>query len=102
MAATRAAQLRFILSELALAISFCRSASLLSGAPVLRMLLHAREALLHSAQFLKAFQGSDRERKQLAAETQILRAALQQARSASTFRGWMAPDWPDQLAHSVS
>ena len=95
VAATRAAHLRFILSELALAITFCRSASLLSGAPVLRMLLHAREALDHSAQFLRAFQGDDRERKRLAAETQALRAALQEARSSSTFRAWMTEPAPE-------
>ena len=100
---TRTAQLRFILSEVALAMTVCRSASLLSGAPVLRMLLHARNALIHSTQFLRSFKGDDRERKRLAAETRALRTALQRARSTPAFRAWISPPiGPNQPTPSAS
>lgn len=56
----RAAQLRFVLAELALALTLCRSASLLSGAHVQRMLLRARKVLFHSTNFLESFDGDDR------------------------------------------
>src|SRR5215471_3000668 len=50
--AARAAQLRFMLAELALALTFCRSASLLPDTPVGSVLLNARKALEHSISFL--------------------------------------------------
>jgi hypothetical protein len=75
--AARAAQLRFVLAELALALTLCRSASLLSGAHVQCMLLHARKVLLHSTNFLEFFDGDDREWDGIASRTQALGAALQ-------------------------
>jgi len=76
--ATRAAQLRFVLAALALALTLCRSASLLPGAPVQRMILHARKALYHSTNFLKFFNGDNHELEGIASRTQELNAALQQ------------------------
>jgi len=76
--AARAAQLRYVLAELALALTLCRSASLLSGAPVQRMLFHARKVLYHSTNFLRSFEGDDREVQSIASRTQALNAALQQ------------------------
>ena len=76
--AARAAQLRFVLAELALALTLCRSASLFPGAPVPRILMHARKALCHSTNFLQFFGGDDREVEGIASRTQALGAALQQ------------------------
>ncbi len=75
---TRAAQLRFVLSELALALTFCRTAAGLSGAPVLRVLLQAREALRHSAQFLKSFNGSYQDMEQVAASAETVKVAYEE------------------------
>jgi len=76
--AARAAQLRFVLAELALALTLCRSASFLSGEPVSRMLLHARKALYHSSNFLESFDGDDPELEGIAGRNLALNEALQQ------------------------
>src|SRR5215469_3729718 len=68
----RAAQLRFVLSELALALTFCRCASLYSSGPIPRMLLNARTALNHSRQFLKFFDGDVQDLEGLASEAATL------------------------------
>ena len=78
----RAAQLRFVLSELALALTFCRSASFLSGGgPTLRILLKARTALNHSRQFITYFDGDAEDLEGIASETATLDTALQQVTS---------------------
>lgn len=68
----RAAQLRFVLAELALALTFCRTASNLSRRPMLRGTLQARKALRHSADFLKNFSGHDPELAEIASRIEIL------------------------------
>ena len=73
----RAAQLRFVLSELALALTFCRSASLLSSSPTLRILLNARTALNHSRQFLTFFDGDVHDLEGVAERTEVLNSALE-------------------------
>jgi len=50
--ASRAAQLRFVLAEISLALNFCRSASLLSSPAVSRALLNAQKALDHAARMV--------------------------------------------------
>jgi len=73
----RAAQLRFVLSELALALTFCRSASILSGGPTLRILLNARTALNHSRQFITYFDGNVQDLEGVAERTEVLSSALE-------------------------
>lgn len=55
----RAAQLRFVLAELALAITFCRAAPTVSKGPMLCMLSYARQAIRHAANFLIKNSGAD-------------------------------------------
>lgn len=75
--AARHAQLRFVLAELALALTFCQCASSLSGLPMLRMFLHADKALHHARQFLTQFDGGDPgELNRIASQTAELAAAL--------------------------
>lgn len=74
----REGQFRFVLAQLALALTSCLSAPLLSGAPMRRMLLHAREVLYHSTSFLELFEGDDREQLTISSRIQALDAALQE------------------------
>src|SRR5215470_7303645 len=73
----RTAQLRFVLSELALALTFCRSTCFLSGGTNLRILLNARTALNHSRQFITYFDGDAEDLEGIASETATLDTALQ-------------------------
>ena len=54
---THAAQLRFVLSQLAFAITLCRTVSLMSEAGSPRMLENAHKALHNTRRFLKLFDG---------------------------------------------
>lgn len=73
----RATQFRFVLAELALAITFCHAASGLSRGPVLRGLLQARKALQNSAEFLQKFRGEDPEIAEVASRAETLEASIQ-------------------------
>ncbi|HKW65179.1 MAG TPA: hypothetical protein VJN89_21675 [Candidatus Acidoferrum sp.] len=73
---TRATQLRFVLAGLTLALTFCRSASLLSN-PSRRALLNARETFHHASRFLNLHGAESRELQEIAARTRTLDAALQ-------------------------
>jgi hypothetical protein len=75
--ATQEAQLRFLAGELSLALTFCRSASLIPGPGRRRALLNARKALEHSRQFMSSFDGDLHELKAIASRTEALRTALQ-------------------------
>lgn len=75
---TQAAQLRFLAGELSLALTFCRSASLVPGPARRRALLNARKALEHSRQFMCSFDGDLRELKAIATRADALNAALRQ------------------------
>lgn len=92
-----AAQLRFVLAELALALTFCRTASNLSRTPILRGILQARKALQHSADFLKNFSRHDPELAEVASRTEILDESLR-----SFIPSLQAPprDGPDALDHA--
>ena len=74
----RATQLRFVLAELALAITFCHTASTLSHSPSLHMLLHARKALRHSADLLiKNFGADNPQLAEIAYRAETLDASLE-------------------------
>jgi hypothetical protein len=74
----RATQLRFVLAELALAITFCHAATTLSGSPSLRVLLHAQKALRHSADLLIKHSGADNPQlAEIACRAETLNASLQ-------------------------
>ena len=75
--AARAAQLRFILAELALGVTLCRSAANLPGDTALRALLQAHKVLHHSAQFLKVFDGDYSELKDVASRARTLNTAVE-------------------------
>jgi hypothetical protein len=83
-AAAQAAQLRFLAGELSLALTFCRSASLVPGPARHRALLNARKALEHSRQFMSLFDGDLHELKAIASRTDALYAALQQVLSQTS------------------
>lgn len=75
----RAAQLQFILSELGLALTLCRSAALCSNGLSPRVLANVQKVLRHAARFIKIFDGDDRaELKEIASRTRNLNVALQQ------------------------
>jgi hypothetical protein len=80
--AARAAQLRFLLAELALAITFCRTASLLPGASILGVLSRARATLHHSAHFLRFFDGDYAELKAIVTRTEELNSVFQRVVSS--------------------
>lgn len=76
VAQIRATQLRFVLAELNLALTFCRSARYLSRNPVLRVLLDARNALDHSMNLLMKFRGDDPLLDEIASRAAALDASL--------------------------
>ena len=76
VAKARTVQLRFVLSELALAITFCRAATNVSDGPLLRVLLRARKALQHSTSFLENFDGDDPDLAEIASRAETLDALL--------------------------
>jgi len=75
---TQAAQLRFLAGELSLALTFCRSASLVPGPARRRALSNARKALGHSKQFMTFFNGDLHDLRAIVSRTEALRAALEQ------------------------
>lgn len=82
VARSRATELRFILVELSLALTFCHSARALSHGPVLRALLNARTALDHSMAFLRRFRGNDSQLGEVASRIQELDASLEELLSS--------------------
>lgn len=77
-AAARAAQLRCILAELAIALTMCRSASYVSEVSARRALMHARKVLRHSTYFLRFHDADYDQMKSIAAGTVALQSAMQQ------------------------
>jgi len=76
--AARAAQLRCVLSELALALTMCHTASNLPEASAHRALFYARRVLRHSTHFLKSHDGDYDQLRTIAAGTARLQSTLQQ------------------------
>ncbi len=77
-AAANDAQLRFLLSELQLAITFCRSASVLpSGAFNARIIRNARNALFNVMHFVLRLDFCDSELEAISAALESLKAALE-------------------------
>ena len=89
---TRAAQLRFVMSELTLALTFCRSLPSLSDLPAHRVLLNAKTALQHASLFLGFYDADDREMQEFASLTRALDAALQSL--APSFQPSFQPSSP--------
>lgn len=79
--AAQQAHLRFVLAELSLALTFCRSASALSDDSPLRILLNARKALHHSRQFITAFDGDYDDLEPIAVHAEMLDSALEEVSS---------------------
>ena len=75
--AAHAVQLQFILSELAFALTLCRSAAYLSDASVRRIASNVQKVLRQSAYFLNFFDGNYTELKDIAARTRELNSAFQ-------------------------
>lgn len=77
----RAAQLRFVLSQLSFAITLCRTVSLLSEAAQLRVLSRVREAIHLTNRFLPFFDGDYQQLETVAHGTQELQNALPPGRA---------------------
>lgn len=75
--ATRAAHMRFVLAELSLALTFCRSARQLASDNTNRLLRHVQNAVVHARQFMALFDGDARELRDISASLAALGAALQ-------------------------
>ena len=73
----RAAQLRFLLSQLAFAITLCRSVALLSDAPSLRMLSNVHRALHDTKRFLMFFDDDYELLEKVVENVEVLEEALQ-------------------------
>jgi len=99
---TRAAQLRFVMSEVSLALTFCRSVPSLSDLPAHRVLLSAKTALQHASLFLGFYDADDREMQEFASLTRALDAALQSL--APSFQPSSSPSkgdcWPGDIYRS--
>jgi len=76
--AARAAQLRFILSELALALTLCRTARSVSSDSARRALFYAEKALRQSTYFLQVHDGDYDQLKKIAAGAAVLESTLQE------------------------
>lgn len=74
--AAQEAHLRFVLAELSLALTLCRSASALSDSSSRRILLNARKALHHSKRFINTFEGDDDDLEGIAVHVDMLSSAL--------------------------
>lgn len=90
--AARGAQLRFMLAELAFALTLCRSAAYLTEPAVRRVASNVRKVLNQSTHFLKFFDGDYAELKDIAAHTQALNSAFQHVVS---FLPSCLPAWHD-------
>jgi hypothetical protein len=99
VAESRATQHRFILAELNLALTFCRSARALSSGPLQLALLNARNAIEHSMNFLRRFRGVDSQLAELASRIQELDASLQGLLSSvpRLLEQRSSQFWPDEL-----
>lgn len=73
----RAAQLRFVLSQLAFAITLCHTVSLMSEAASLPMLSNAHRALRDTKRFLTFFDGDYAQLEQVVYDAERLQRALQ-------------------------
>lgn len=76
-AAAHAAQFRFILSELALALTVCRSATYMPEASVRRIALNVQKVINQSAHFISFFDGDPAQLKCIAACAQELKSTFQ-------------------------
>ena len=74
--AAQEAHLRFVLAELSLALTFCRSAAALSDSSPRRILLNARKALHHSRRFINTFDGDYDDLEGIAVHSDMLSSAL--------------------------
>jgi hypothetical protein len=75
--ATRAVHKRFVLAELSLALTFCRTARQLASDNTDRLLHNVRNAVLHARQFMALFDGDYRELEDVSRSLSRLNAALQ-------------------------
>lgn len=73
----REAQLRFVMSELAFAITLCRTAALLAGPASLCSFTYAQKALRHTKQFLLFSHGDYGDLEGLVQHAEALQRALQ-------------------------
>lgn len=95
---TRAAHLRFVIAQVTLALTFCRSAFLLSNLSAHRVLLSSHNALNHASLFLGSSDGEDRQPQGFASRTNALDAGLQAL--APSFRSSPTAQeqcWPGDL-----
>jgi hypothetical protein len=74
--ATRSAHARFVLAELSLALTFCRSVRQLASNNTGRLLRNIEDAILHARQFMALFNGDSRELKDISACLTTLGTAL--------------------------
>jgi len=75
--ATQSAHARFVLAELSLALTFCRSVRQLTSQNTARLLRNIENAILHARQFMALFNGDARELRDISACLTTLGAALQ-------------------------
>jgi hypothetical protein len=78
--ATRAAHLGFLLAELSLALTFCRSVRQMASHNTRRLLRNTQNAVVHARQFIALFDGDARELEDVSASLAALGAALQPPR----------------------
>jgi len=81
--ATRAAHRSFLLAELSLALTFCRSARQLATENTGHLLRHVHNAVVHARRFMALFGGDARELEDVSASLAALGAALQATPLAS-------------------
>ncbi|PYT91050.1 MAG: hypothetical protein DMG36_19500 [Acidobacteria bacterium] len=74
--ATRAAHRNFLLAELSLALTFCRSARQLATENTGHLLRHVQNAIVHARQFMALFGGDASELKDISASLTAVNAAL--------------------------
>jgi len=92
---TRAAQSRFVMAEVTLALSFCRSASLLSRPSAQRVHLSARNALQRASRFLGVYPDDDPQIREVASRTHELAAAFESLRSSFRSSSLTHACWPE-------
>jgi hypothetical protein len=78
--ATQAAHMSFVLAELSLALTFCRTARQLASDNTGRLLRHVQNAIVRARQFMALFDGDTRELEDVSASLAALGAALQAPR----------------------
>jgi len=75
--ATRAVHMRFVLAELSLALTFCRTARHFASENTDRLIRHVQNAVAHARQFMALFDGDYRELEDVSRSLSTLNAALQ-------------------------